>query len=488
MNIWIIGAWPGGLSAALILQKQWHNVTLYEKENFVGWRNGTIEHNGFRHDIGPTFLMYPEALESVFKLAGEDIHAHLNISELDPMYKLTFPSGTTLELSRDRETMIQNIEAVFPWEGVGYRKYMETESARWNALKWCLEKPYSSWTDLLSLPFIKGIPHFSIGQTVHDVLSSYFTNDEIKLAFSFQSKYLGMSPWVCPWAFTMLAYLEHGYGIWHVEGWLSRISEVMADIFVKKWGNLKLNTPVLEIVQDATKARWVRTNEWEQMHDTIIMNADFSHGVSTLFQKETVKKYSAKQLEKKGYSCSTFMVYLELDTLYKNEPHHHIIFSPQYKKSVDAIAREEAYTDDFSVYVRNASIHDSTLAPEWKSELYLLVPISNTRSGIDWENLKESFTENILQMVMKNTSMKDLKDHIEYMHVITPNDWEKRWVYNWATFNLAHSLDQMLYFRPRNKFECLENCYLVWGWTHPGSGLPTIYQSAIITADMINQQ
>ncbi len=100
------------------------------------------------------------------------------------------------------------------------------------------------------------------------------------------------------------------------------------------------------------------------MHDTIIMNADFSHGVSTLFQKETVKKYSAKQLEKKGYSCSTFMVYLELDTLYKNEPHHHIVFSPEYKRSVDAIAREEAYTDDFSVYVRNASIHDSTLAPE----------------------------------------------------------------------------------------------------------------------------
>ncbi len=58
--------------------------------------------------------MYPEALESVFKLAGEDIHAHLNISELDPMYKLTFPSGKTLELSRDREKMIQNIEAVFP--------------------------------------------------------------------------------------------------------------------------------------------------------------------------------------------------------------------------------------------------------------------------------------------------------------------------------------------------------------------------------------
>lgn len=38
-----------------------------------------------------------------------------------------------------------------------------------------------------------------------------------------------------------------------------------------------------------------------------------------------------------------------------------------------------------------------------------------------------------------------------------------------ATFNLAHSLDQMLYFRPHNEFECVKNCYLVGGGTHPGS-------------------
>jgi phytoene desaturase len=54
-----------------------------------------------------------------------------------------------------------------------------------------------------------------------------------------------------------------------------------------------------------------------------------------------------------------------------------------------------------------------------------------------------------------------------------------------ATFNLAHSLNQMLYFRPRNKFEELNNCYLVGGGTHPGSGLPTIYESGRIAANLI---
>jgi len=57
-----------------------------------------------------------------------------------------------------------------------------------------------------------------------------------------------------------------------------------------------------------------------------------------------------------------------------------------------------------------------------------------------------------------------------------------------STFNLAHSFMQMLYFRPRNKFEELDNCYLVGGGTHPGSGLPTIYESGRIAANLISKE
>jgi phytoene desaturase len=49
-------------------------------------------------------------------------------------------------------------------------------------------------------------------------------------------------------------------------------------------------------------------------------------------------------------------------------------------------------------------------------------------------------------------------------------------------------MNQMLYFRPHNKFEELDHCYLVGGGTHPGSGLPTIYQSGMIAANMIGRK
>jgi hypothetical protein len=43
----------------------------------------------------------------------------------------------------------------------------------------------------------------------------------------------------------------------------------------------------------------------------------------------------------------------------------------------------------------------------------------------------------------------------------------------------------MLHFRPRNRFEDIDGMYLVGGGTHPGSGLPVIYEGARITARLM---
>ena len=68
----------------------------------------------------------------------------------------------------------------------------------------------------------------------------------------------------------------------------------------------------------------------------------------------------------------------------------------------------------------------------------------------------------------------------------SPEDWRDQLsIFRGATFNLAHGLDQMLYFRPHNELEDVEGVYLVGGGTHPGSGLPVIYEGARITSDLV---
>ena len=47
--------------------------------------------------------------------------------------------------------------------------------------------------------------------------------------------------------------------------------------------------------------------------------------------------------------------------------------------------------------------------------------------------------------------------------------------------------NQLLHLRPRNRFEDLESVYLVGGGTHPGSGLPVIFESARISSRLLLQ-
>ena len=142
----------------------------------------------------------------------------------------------------------------------------------------------------------------------------------------------------------------------------------------------------------------------------------------------------------------------------------------------------------FTQYLRNASLHDPTLAPEGKSSLYILVPVPNQASGIDWKRQAAEFRERVLDAIARRTPWGDLRADIEVEKIITPADWEASGVYRGATFNLAHSIDQMLCFRPHNHFEEIDGCYLTGGGTHPGSGLPTIYQSGIIAARLIAER
>lgn len=95
------------------------------------------------------------------------------------------------------------------------------------------------------------------------------------------------------------------------------------------------------------------------------------------------------------------------------------------------------------------------------------------------------FRERVLDAMEQRGGMHGLREHIKEEICFTPETWREMNIQFGATFNLAHSIKQMLYLRPRNRFEELGNCYLVGGGTHPGSGLPTIYESGRIAANML---
>jgi phytoene desaturase len=441
--------------------------------------------NGFTFDTGPTFLMMRFILAEMFQEAGRDVEKYLTFKKLDPLYHLKF-EDREVGVTSDHAAMRREIGRVFPGSEPGFDQFLKEEGERYEKLYPCIQRDYSDLGSFLSWDLLKAVPALGVGRSLFKNLGRYFKPEKLKLSFTFQAKYLGMSPWECPALLTMLPYIEHAYGVEHVMGGLNQISEAMARVVKEHGGKIHLSFPVRSLVLDGRRVTGVLLESGETVAaDEVIINADFAHAMSHLVPKGKLKKYTPKKLAKKQYSCSTFMLYLGVEGKLPLG-HHTIFFAKDYKSNLHDISTRKVLSDDISFYIQNASVTDSSLAPEGKSAVYILVPAPNQSGSVDWTAQKESFKNHVLDLVVERTGIKDLRSRILVERVITPLNWEQDGlIYQGATFNLAHTFSQLLYLRPRNKFEELDHCYLVGGGTHPGSGLPTIYESARISSNLL---
>jgi phytoene desaturase len=226
-------------------------------------------------------------------------------------------------------------------------------------------------------------------------------------------------------------------------------------------------------------------NGEEDRADAVIVNADFGYAATRLFPPGVIRKWTRARLLTKNYSVSTFMLYLGLDKVF-DLPFHNIVFADDYVKNITDLEKGLLPAGNASFYVRNASVVDERLAPAGMSNVYVLMPVANQMYPQDWSVAAHELRDWTLSQMEERLGMTGLRGHIVAEKTIVPPEWEDDYnVFIGATFNLGHNLRQMLYWRPHNKFEEVGNCYLVGGGTHPGSGLPTIYESGVITADLL---
>jgi phytoene desaturase len=487
-SVAIVGAGPGGLASAMLLAQRGFRVKVFEKQDVIGGRNAEVRLGDYRFDLGPTFLMMKFVLDELFAEGGRRSSDYLQFAKMDPMYALNFSDKTMLVRS-EPEAMKDEIEKHFPGEGANLDRFFKRESLRFKKLYPCLQKPYDTVSGLINPTLLAAVPHIAAGRSLYSVLGDYFRSEQLRLAFTFQSKYLGMSPWDCPGLFTMIPYTEHAHGVYHVMGGLSRITQAFADVSREEKAEIYTSAPVARVLVEGRRAIGVQLADGEKIFcDDVIINADFGHAMSTLFDEEELGRFKPSALRKRKFSCSTFMMYLGLDRAYDAE-HHTIVFAHDYRKNIEAITNGVQSFEDISLYVRNSCKTDPSGAPAGHSALYILVPVANNKSGFDWEVHRQEMRDSILRTLRERTPYGDVTPHIQREMIVTPQDWESKYsVFLGATFNMAHNWSQMLYMRPHNQFEMFSNCYLVGGGTHPGSGLPTIFESARISANLICQK
>jgi len=407
------------------------------------------------------------------------------MTRLDPQYRLTFGAGGELNATSDIERMVAEIAKLSPTDGPQFRKFMEYNRAKLEKFAPCLQTPFPGWTSLISLRLLAVLPYLKPWKSLHAELAGYFRDPRLQLAFTFQSKYLGMSPFQCPSLFSILSFLEYEHGIWHPKGGCNSITGGMARVAEELGVKIKLNTAVEEILLEGRRAVGVRTAQGELHADAVVVNADFANAISRLVPNGLRRRWSDAKLAKKDYSCSTFMLYLGVEGRCDQLAHHNIYVAKDYRRNLDEIERQHVLSEDPSFYVENPVRTDATMAPPGHSALYVLLPVTHQHPNVDWSKERARYRQVALRQLAK-LGLTDIESRIRFERVVTPADWESKVdVYRGATFNLAHSFSQMLHLRPQNRFEEFDGMYLVGGGTHPGSGLPVIFESARISAKLL---
>jgi phytoene desaturase len=294
-----------------------------------------------------------------------------------------------------------------------------------------------------------------------------------------------MSPFQCPSLFSILSFLEYEHGVWHPIGGCSRVSERMAELAQSMGVDVRLNEPVRSVQTSGRRVTSLSTDVGEYQADAFVVNADFAHWMTRTVSNQLRRRWSDKRIAGKRFSCSTFMLYLGIEGIYDDLPHHNIHISCDYEANLNEIEQLHVLSEDPSFYVQNACVTDPSLAPPGDSGLYVLVPVTHQHPNVDWSTESDRFRELTLDR-LSAIGLGDLRSRIRVEHRITPDDWEQDYaIYRGASFNLAHNLGQMLHQRPRNRFEELDGVYLTGGGTHPGSGLPVIYESSRISSRLL---
>ncbi len=487
----IVGAGPGGLASAMLLAKAGAQVTVVEKRPVVGGRTSTMEVDGFRFDTGPTFFLYPRVLREIFSACGYSLDREIPMERLDPQYRLIFGGAngapsSQLDATPDVERMKQAIAAISPEDAQQLEAYFQDNRKKLERFAPILQTPFESWTDLARAELLKLLPLMRPLRSLDQDLSRHFKDERIRLGFSFQSKYLGMSPFSCPSLFSILSFLEYEYGVFHPIGGCGAVTRTMARLAEEMGVTILLDRPVEEIRTEGRRAVGVRTDREYLPADAVVVNADFAMAMQKLIPNAVRRRWKDARIASKRYSCSTFMLYLGIDGRLEDLPHHTIYLSADYRKNLHDIERDHRLTmEDPSFYVQNACVTDRTLAPDGKSTLYVLVPVTHEDRQVDWSKQEEQLRSVALQQLQK-IGIPDLERRIRVERRLTPVSWKSEFgLHLGATFSMAHTLDQMLHLRPHNRFEDVDGVYLVGGGTHPGSGLPVIFESARISSRLL---
>ena len=479
MNSIVIGSGFGGIAAALRLKAKGHQVKLIEKHPDLGGRARVFKKNGFIFDGGPTVITAPYLINELFELFKKDPKNYIELSPLKIWYQFIFEDKSKFNYSGDEANMVKQIEDISKDDVEGYQKLV-------SFTKKIFDKGF---TELADVPFDKpfvmmqqlpALLKLKSYKSVYSLVSSFIKNEKLRRMLSMHPLLVGGNPFTTTSIYGLILYLEKKWGIHYSMGGTGNIIKGLEKLMLEEGIDIIKNSEVTEIISKSNKITGIKLNNQEIIEaENVVCNADPPAFYEKMLKKNGqgsfIFNWKKKRME---YSMGLFVYYFGTKKVYEDVEHHTIKFGNKYKEHLEDIFNNKKLNNDISYYLHRPSATDKSMAPEGNDCFYVLVPVPNNQSKIDWQTEGENM-KNLVIDKMEKDLMPNLRENIVTDFYLTPDYFEKELNTKFGSgFSIQPKFTQSAYFRFHNKSEIYDGLYFVGAGTHPGAGVPGVLSSA----------
>jgi len=477
----IIGSGFGGLALAIRLQAAGLSVTILEKREKIGGRAYQIKERGYVFDMGPSLITAPQVIDSVFKAAGRRLQDYVDLIPLDPYYRVYFHDGTHLDYVGDPERMKDQMARFDVRDAARFDAFMEEVRPIFDAVigDRLGSRPFDSLGRMLG--FLPRMAKLRAYWPVTTFVNRYFQDFRHRFLYSFHPLFVGGNPFSTPAIYLMIPFLEREGGVWFTRGGMYSLVEAMGRLFRELGGTIRTEVEASKIRVEGGKAVGVEAGDTFYPGDLVVSNADVGHTYKHLIAPEHRRRWTNRKIDRTDFSMSCFLLYMGTRKQYPQLKHHTLILTERYKGLLKDIFENKILPEDFSMYLHVPTRTDPGMAPEGCESMYVLIPVANNQSGLDWGALKEEFAEKVLTF-LEDWGLEGLKENLEVLHLFTPDDFASQLnAFHGNAFAIEPKFTQTAWFRPHNRSEDVKGLYLVGAGTHPGAGVPGVFMSAETT-------
>jgi phytoene desaturase len=484
-KIIVIGSGFGGIAAALRMKAKGYAVTLIEKHPDLGGRARVFKKEGFTFDAGPTVITAPKLLEELFTLFNKNISDYVKIIPLKLWYRFIFDDKSSFDYSGDEELMKKEIEKYAIDDFVGYQKLVKlTEKIFDKGFTELSSKPFNNISFMLKqVPALLKLKSY---KSVYELISTYISDNKLRKIFSMHPLLVGGNPFTTTSIYTLILFLEKKWGIHYSLGGTGNLVKAFEKLMKEEKIEIIKNSSVTELTNLNNEIVSVTVNNKDVLKaDYIICNSDPPNVYKNLIKPNNYGFLFNKKIERMNYSMGLFVYYFGSKKQYNDVAHHTICFGKSYKDHLNKIFEKKELSEDISYYLHRPTATDPSMAPPGQDCFYVLVPVPNNLSNINWHKEGEKFKQLIINK-MSEQILPNLKENITADFYVTPDYFENDLsTLHGSGFSIQPKFTQSAYFRFHNKSEIFNNLYFVGAGTHPGAGIPGVISSAKVLDELL---